>query len=65
VEVLSVLIVKVLQGESPSDAQPIVVTSSLAVVRAVGRAIAEELGAESPEARALSLVRGDAPEITP
>ena len=51
-----VLIVKVLQGDSMADAQPIVVTSSPAVVRAVGEAIAKELGAESPEARALALV---------
>ena len=51
------LIVKVLAGETLEDAEPIVVTSSPAVVAAVGRALAQELGAESVEARALTLVR--------
>jgi hypothetical protein len=54
---LSVLIVKVLSGTSAEDAEPIVVTSSPAVVRAVGEALARELGAESSESRALTLVR--------
>ncbi len=52
------LIVKVLQGDSPAVAEPIVVTSSPAVVRAVGEALARELcGDDGP--RVLALLGSD------
>ncbi len=50
-----VFIVKVCRGATVEQAEPVVVTSSPAVVKAVGEAIARELG--SSDAAVIKLLR--------
>ena len=44
---------------------PLLAVTDPVLIAEVGRLIAKRLGAESSAARALSLVRGDAPELAP
>jgi hypothetical protein len=49
------LFLKILRGESPSTAQPVVATTDPEVIAAVGEALARRLGIERPVGEADSV----------